>query len=121
MILSTVVRNINKQKFPNPRLHPSPPHTSNQLANPSKQINATPHNTPATAPANFCNAAEECAISSAVQMISIAENSRTLFAMENSVVVLGPVESILPMLRRRIIIGGVRSMGMIRVGEKDIL
>lgn len=54
-------------------------------------------------------------------MISIAENSRTLFAMENSVVVLGPVESILPMLRRRIIIAGVRSMGMIRVGEKDIL
>lgn len=54
-------------------------------------------------------------------MISIAENSRTLFAMENSVVVLGPVESILPMLRSSIIIGGVRSMGMIRVGEKDIL
>lgn len=54
-------------------------------------------------------------------MISIAENSRTLFAMENSVVVLGQVESILPMLRSSIIIGGVRSMGMIRVGEKDIL
>lgn len=54
-------------------------------------------------------------------MISIAENSRTLFAIKNSMVVLGQVESILPMLRSSIIIGGVRSMGMIRVGEKDIL
>lgn len=49
-------------------------------------------------------------------MISIAENSRTLFAIRNSVVVLGPVESILLMLRRSFIIAGVRSMGMIRMG-----
>lgn len=49
-------------------------------------------------------------------MISIAENSRTLFAIKNSMVVLGPVESILPMLRRSFIIAGVRSMGMIRMG-----
>lgn len=49
-------------------------------------------------------------------MISIAENSRTLFAMENSVVVLGLVESILLMLRRSFIIAGVRSTGMIRMG-----
>lgn len=49
-------------------------------------------------------------------MISIAENSRTLFAIRNSVVVLGPVESILLMLRRSFIIAGVRNMGMIRMG-----
>lgn len=49
-------------------------------------------------------------------MISIAENSRTLFAIKNSMVVLGLVESILPMLRRSFIIAGVRSMGMIRMG-----
>lgn len=49
-------------------------------------------------------------------MISIAENSRILFAIRNSMVVLGLVESILPMLRRSFIIAGVRSMGMIRMG-----
>lgn len=49
-------------------------------------------------------------------MISIAENSRILFAIRNSMVVLGQVESILLMLRRSFIIAGVRSMGMIRMG-----
>lgn len=51
-------------------------------------------------------------------MISIAENSRILFAIRNSMVVLGQVESILLMLRRSFIIAGVRNMGMIRMGNR---
>lgn len=118
MILSTVVRNNNNNRSPRTpsSIHPSiPPDTSNNPLTPP-QINATPPNTPTTAPATFYNAAAACAISSAAQMISIAENSRTLFAIRNSMVVLGRVESILLMLRRSFIIAGVRNMGMIRMG-----